>query len=176
VIHVLLGVGELLLSVALVVLALALSYRLFGRLVLDLDGDGELKKGNLAAAIVLVAVMVCPAAIVLSTMGTMVFLARSFFLHGREDLSAAQLGLYGLCWVLLVLALSLFSMWLALRLFDRLTPGLDELDEVRKGNVAVAVLMAGVIAIVSVSMQEGISTLSRTLVPRTPLGELKMMR
>ena len=175
-IHVLLGVGELLLSVALVVLALALSYRLFGRLVLDLDGDAELRKGNLAASIVLVAVMVCPAAIVLSTMSTMVFLARSFFLHGREDLSALQLAFYGLCWVALVLALSLFSMWLALRLFDKLTPGIDELEEVRKGNVAVAVLMAGVIAIVAVSMQEGISTLSRTLAPRTPLGELKIMR
>jgi uncharacterized membrane protein YjfL (UPF0719 family) len=176
VIHVLLGVGELIVSVALVVLTLFLSYRLFGRLVVDLDGDKELKAGNLAAAIVLVAVMVCPAAIVLSTMSSMVFLARSFFLAGREDLSLLQLAGYSICWVALVLALSLFSMWLALRLFDKLTPGIDELEEVRKGNTAVALLMAGVIAIVSVSMQEGISTLSHTLVPHTPLGELKIMR
>lgn len=174
--HVLLGVGELILSVALVVLTLLLSYRLFGRLVLDLDGDKELKAGNLAASIVLVAVMVCPAAIVLSTMSSMVFLARSFFLAGREDLSIFQLAGYAICWVALVLALSLFAMWLALRLFDRLTPGIDELDEVRKGNTAVALLMAGVIAIVSVSMQEGISTLSHTLVPQTALGELKIMK
>jgi uncharacterized membrane protein YjfL (UPF0719 family) len=176
VIHVLLGVGELIVSVALVVLTLFLSYRLFGRLVVDLDGDKELKAGNLAAAIVLVAVMVCPAAIVLSTMSSMVFRARAFFLAGREDLSLLQLAGYSICWVALVLALSLFSMWLALRLFDKLTPGIDELEEVRKGNTAVALLMAGVIAIVSVSMQEGISTLSHTLVPHTPLGELKIMR
>ena len=175
-IHVLLAVGELIVSVALVVLTLVLSYRLFGRLVVDLDGDKELKAGNLAASILLVAVMVCPAAIVLSTMSSMVFLARSFFLNGREDLSIVQLGGYAVCWIALVLALSLFAMWLALRLFGKLTPDIDELAEVRKGNVAVAVLMAGVIAIVSVSMQEGISTLSHTLVPRTPLGELKLMR
>ncbi len=175
-IHVLLGVGELIASVALVVLTLLLSYRLFSRLVVDLDGDKELKAGNLAASILLAAVMVCPAAIVLSTMSSMVFLARSFFLAGREDLSLFQLAGYAVCWVVLVLALSLFSMWLALRLFDKLTPGIDELEEIRKGNTAVAVLMAGVIAIVSVSMQEGISTLSHTLVPRTPLGELKIMK
>jgi uncharacterized membrane protein YjfL (UPF0719 family) len=171
-----LGVGELVVSILLVVLALAVTYRLFGRLILGLDGDRELRSGNVAAAILLVALMVCPAAIVLSTMGTMVFLARSFFLAGRQDLSLGQLALYSAAWLVLVLALSLLAMWVALRLFDKLTPGLDEVEEVRKGNVAVAILMAGVVAIVAVSVQQGISALSRTLVPRTPLGELRIMK
>ena len=175
-IHVLLGVGELIVSVAVVVLALALSYRVFGHLVLGLDGDKEMKAGNTAAAIVLVAVTVCPAAIVLSTMSSMVYLARTFFLAGREDLSLWQLAGYSLSWIVLVMALSLLAIWVALRLFDRLTPGVDELEEIRKGNVAVALLMAGVIAVVAVSTQEGISALSKTLVPKTPLGELKIMK
>ena len=37
------------------------------------------------------------------------------------------------------------SMGIVIRVFDMLTPGLDEMAELRKGNVAVAIVLAAVI-------------------------------
>lgn len=35
---------------------------------------------------------------------------------------------------------------LAVKLFDALTPGLEEIDELKKGNVAVAIVLGAVVA------------------------------
>ena len=46
----------------------------------------------------------------------------------------------------IVAALSMgLSLGIVIRIFDMLTPGLDEIDELRKGNVAVAVVLGAVI-------------------------------
>ena len=37
------------------------------------------------------------------------------------------------------------SMGLVIKIYDFLTPGLDELDELRKGNMAVGIVLASVI-------------------------------
>jgi len=46
----------------------------------------------------------------------------------------------------IVAALSMgLSLGIVVRIFDMLTPGLDEIDELRKGNVAVAIVLGAVI-------------------------------
>lgn len=46
----------------------------------------------------------------------------------------------------LVAALSMgLSLGIVIRIFDMLTPGLDEIDELRKGNVAVAIVLGSVV-------------------------------
>ena len=38
-----------------------------------------------------------------------------------------------------------FSLWLIIKIFDRLTPQLDEFEELKNGNMAVGVLLAGMV-------------------------------
>jgi uncharacterized membrane protein YjfL (UPF0719 family) len=102
---------------------------------------------------------------------------RTFVLGaGRERVGPVELAGYALGYVVFVLALSLVAIWVALKLFDRLTPGFVTDDEVRKGNVAAGLVMGGVIVIVGLFMQEGIAALTRNLVPEPALGELKVLR
>jgi uncharacterized membrane protein YjfL (UPF0719 family) len=60
----------------------------------------------------------------------------------------------------------LFSLWL----FDRMTPGIDEMEEIKTGNVAVAVFMAMLIIAVSILISSGVSGLTRALVPFPEIG------
>ena len=52
---------------------------------------------------------------------------------------------------------------LALRLFTALTPGIDELEELKKGNVAVAVVLAAVI--VAMGIVVAITVMPSSLLP-----------
>jgi uncharacterized membrane protein YjfL (UPF0719 family) len=175
--RVLIGLGEFALSLALVVLALWLTHRLFARLAAGLDEEKELKAGNVAAAILLAAVMIAPATIVLRTLTPVVHVFRVYMMGSdQQGISLGALVAYAAFYIVFVFALALVTLWLAIRLFDRLTPGVDEFAEIRRGNVAVALMMAGVILVVTLFMQEGIAALSRGLVPETSLGELKIMR
>lgn len=46
----------------------------------------------------------------------------------------------------LVSAVSMgLSMGLVIKIFDMLTPGIDEMEELRKGNIAVAIVLGAVI-------------------------------
>jgi len=47
---------------------------------------------------------------------------------------------------------------------DRLTKGLDEFEELKKGNVAVALLMAGVIVATAVIIQSGVIGITSALI------------
>lgn len=51
-----------------------------------------------------------------------------------------ELGVIGLNFVYAILGVTL--MWVSYRVFDRLTPQVDFADELRKGNVAVAIFIA----------------------------------
>jgi uncharacterized membrane protein YjfL (UPF0719 family) len=57
-----------------------------------------------------------------------------------------------------------------------MTRGIDEMAEIRRGNLAVAILLSAVIVVVAFFTQIGVSALASSLVPQTPLGEVKYMR
>ena len=48
------------------------------------------------------------------------------------------------------------AIYLALNILDKLTKGIDEFEELKKGNVAVALEMAGVIITVAIIIQSGV--------------------
>ncbi|MDT7895073.1 MAG: hypothetical protein RQ855_02620 [Desulfurococcales archaeon] len=58
--------------------------------------------------------------------------------------------------------LALFSVTLSLNLLNRLTRGLDEMAELRKGNVAVGVYIAGILIAVSSVIGQGASGIARS--------------
>jgi uncharacterized membrane protein YjfL (UPF0719 family) len=58
--------------------------------------------------------------------------------------------------LLLGIILAVGAIYLALNILDRLTTGVNEFEELRKGNIAVALEMAGVIIAVAVIIQSGV--------------------
>ena len=54
-----------------------------------------------------------------------------------------------LLWSILAAIIFVLVIVIAMRIFNRLTPGLDEIEELKKGNVAVALVIVGFIVSVS---------------------------
>ena len=58
--------------------------------------------------------------------------------------------------LILGIILAIAAIYLALNVLDKLTKGIDEFEELKKGNVAVALEMAGVIIAVAIIIQAGV--------------------
>ena len=54
------------------------------------------------------------------------------------------------------LLLVVLSLALAIYLFSRLTVGIDEVEELRKGNLSIAILLAGVILAVGLMLSQAL--------------------
>jgi len=66
--------------------------------------------------------------------------------------------------LLLALVLAILAIYLALNMLDKFTKGIQEFEELKKGNVAVALVMAGVIITVAIIIQEGVKGITSGLI------------
>jgi hypothetical protein len=66
--------------------------------------------------------------------------------------------------LLLGIVLAVVAIYLAIYILDRLTKGVEEFEELKKGNVAVALEMAGVIIAVAVIIQSGVIGITAAIV------------
>jgi len=150
-------VADLLLSLAQLVVAVFLSaitaylaFYLFQRFTRGMDEWAELRRGNPAVGVVLgsivvaVAIVLRPALTVDST--TWDVGGDLFF---RVLLAEALQLAIGLVLAVATLALALY-------LFTALTRGIDEIEELQKGNVAIAGLLAGVVLGVSLLVSQAV--------------------
>lgn len=149
--------GSLLLSLAQLIIAIILSavlaflsFYLFQWFTRDLDEWEELRQGNRAVGVVLGAILVAtalilrPALAVDTTMWDV-----GYQVYGRVLLAEALQLAVGL--VLAVLALGL-----AVLIFAALTRGIDEIEELKRGNLAVGGLLGGVILAVGLMVSQAV--------------------
>jgi uncharacterized membrane protein YjfL (UPF0719 family) len=151
-------VGQLLLALAQLAIAIVLSaiaaylaFYLFQWFTRNLDEWEELRQGNPAVGIVLGAT-VLSVAIVLRpalTVNTGLWdIGRALYVRVLV-VEALQLAV-GLVLAVITLALALF-------LFAALTRGIDEVEELKKGNLAIAGLLAGVVISVALMVSQAIA-------------------
>jgi uncharacterized membrane protein YjfL (UPF0719 family) len=134
----LLGLAQLAIAVILSAIAAYLTFYLFQWFTRNLDEWEELRQGNPAVGIVLGAIMIAVAIVLrpaLAVDTTLWDVGRNLFFRALLA-EAMQLAL-GLVLAVITLALALF-------LFAALTRGIDEVEELKKGNLAIAGLLAGV--------------------------------
>ncbi len=157
--YLLLMLGQLAVAVLLGAISAYLSIVLFDRATQNIEEWEEIKKGNAAIGIVLGAMVVAVAWMLHPTLKMPITswdvgAARIVIALGVQ---AAQL-LIGL--ILAVFAI-LFSLWL----FDRLTTHLDEWAELKRGNVSVAAMLAGVIMSIAVLVGVVLENIFQLVVP-----------
>lgn len=76
-----------------------------------------------------------------------------------------RIGLYALLHVALSLAVGALVLLVGARLFDRMTPGLDEHAEVRAGNVSAALVLAAVLLVLALLTAPGLQAALDGLLP-----------
>lgn len=157
------GLAQLVLAVILAVVALYIGFSVLTRITKGIDEEKELAKGNVAVGIVVASVFFAIAFVVQAGVaGVSSGLSKALgvgilTLDGILIVSAAVFQL------IIGIALAIGAIYLALNVLDKLTKGIEEFEEIKKGNVAVAVMMGGVIISVAVIIQSGVVGITNAL-------------
>jgi uncharacterized membrane protein YjfL (UPF0719 family) len=157
------GIIQLIIAVILAVVALYIGFSVFGKITKDVDEQKELAKGNVAFGIVIAAIFVAIAVVVQSGVaGISVGISKASALGftSVDGLIAISVSIIQL---ILGVILAIGAIYLALNILDKLTKGVEEFEELKKGNVAVALEMAGVIIAVALIIQSGIVGITTAL-------------
>ncbi|MEN6396613.1 MAG: DUF350 domain-containing protein [Methanoregula sp.] len=157
------GIIQLIIAVVLAVVALYIGFSVFGKITKDVDEQKELAKGNVAFGIVIAAIFVAIAVVVQSGVAGIsvgISKASAFGFMSADGMIAICIAIIQL---ILGVLLAVGAIYLALNILDKLTKGVEEFEELKKGNVAVALEMAGVIIAVALIIQSGIVGITTAL-------------
>jgi uncharacterized membrane protein YjfL (UPF0719 family) len=158
------GLLQLLISIIFSVVALYIGFAVLSKITQGIDEEKELAKGNVAVGIIVAAVFVAIALVVQSGVsGLSVGINKAVSVG---ILSIDGLLAIGVAFIQLVLGivLAVGAIYLALYILDKLTTGVEEFEEIKKGNVAVALEMGGVIIAVAVIIQSGVIGITAALI------------
>jgi len=171
--QVIFGLLEFLVSVLVSFVLIFATYRLILVLTPNFDEENQLRKRNTSVGIVLGGVLLGEAIVVRQAIYP-VMATIQIFVVGEEKGIASFLKMLGfsagyvlLSGILAVLCI-LFSFWL----FDKLTPGIKQYEEIKNNNVAIAIFMALVNVGICILISSGVSGLTRALIPFPKIGSI----
>ena len=162
--NVVVGLIQLIISIIFAVLALYIGFAVLSKINKNMDEEKELARGNTAVGIIVAAVFVAIALVVQSGVsGLSVGINKAVSVG---ILSVDGLLAIGIAFIQLILGivLAVGAIYLALYVLDKLTKGFDEFEEIKKGNIAVAIMMGGVIIAVAVIIQSGVIGITAALI------------
>jgi len=135
---------------------LYIGFAVLGKITKGMNEEKELARGNAAVGIIVAAVFVAIALVVQSGVSGLTVGINKAISVGI--LSVDGMLAIGVSFIQLILGivLAVGAIYLALNILDKLTKGVEEFEEIKKGNVAVALEMGGVIIAVAVIIQSGV--------------------
>ena len=171
----LMGTLELLVTVLISFVLIFFSYRIILMLTKKFDEEKQLKKKNLSVGIVLGGIFVGEALVVKSA----VYPAMAVFQLYATGESHSLFNLLktvgiSLGFILLTGLLAVAVILLCFWLFNRLTPRINQYEEILDDNRAVAVLMALFIVALCILMSSGVSGLTKALIPFPDVGSISL--
>jgi uncharacterized membrane protein YjfL (UPF0719 family) len=173
----LISLFEFALLVVMSGLVIYLTYRLFVRANPDFDMESEIKKGNIAVGLLMATILFSASMILEKGLSAVVGMMR---LHISAPLQSGlplwQLLLLVLGHLVMSMVLALFTISLTLRLFGRLSRRISPGKELQKGNIAMGLLLSSVVLVAAFYVGEGVSALSKALVPQPAMGQIQIMK
>jgi uncharacterized membrane protein YjfL (UPF0719 family) len=159
IVMVVIGIIQLIIGLGLAMGAIYMGIRLLDKLTKGIEEEEELKKGNVAVACLMLGVVI---AIALVISGGVAGLTKNLTTIEKGatvvDYLIAIGG--GVAQVIFGIIFAVVAIYLAFRIWDRITTRIEEVDELKKGNVAIGIIMAGVIIAVAIVIRAGVSGLA----------------
>lgn len=159
------GLIKILFGGLVAALGIWLAFRGLNRL-LRTNAVEDLRQRNTAAGIVhaasLLALGVLVQHAVQATSDAMDLTFRSPPFH---PVMVGKLLLFAILHVVLSLGVGTAVLAGGVLLFDKMTPGIDELDEVRKGNVSLALVLAAILLVIALLTAPGLQAALNGLIP-----------
>ena len=132
------GVFQLLVAIVFAVVALYAGFLVLGWITKGIDEEKELAKGNAAVGVLVASVFIAIALVVqsgVSGLSVGINKALSIGILSGDGILTVVIAIVQL---LLGIVLAVVAIYLAIYILDRLTKGVEEFEELKKGNVAVA--------------------------------------
>lgn len=153
---------QLVLGLALAMGSVYLGLKMFDKLTEGTDEMAELKKGNVAIAILLGAIIFSIANVVESGVSNLT----QGIVPGLSFMQVMAALVIGIVNLIIGIILAIFSIYIAVNVLDKITVGIDEFRELRKGNVAIAIIMAAVLFAVSFVIRGAVAGMATALSPQ----------
>jgi uncharacterized membrane protein YjfL (UPF0719 family) len=155
-------------------------YRVFIKANPDFDMEEEIIKGNVAVGILVSSIMISAALMLKKGVGASVGMFRlSIAAPAEVSFPLWQTALLTLGHLAITLCVAIFTISITLRLFGRmvkkLKPELRIGEQMKRGNIAVGILLSAVVFIAALYVGEGVSALTKALVPQPKIGAIQIM-
>jgi len=158
-------------------LIIYLTYRLFVRANPDFDMESEIKRGNIAVGILMATILYSASMILEKGLGAVVGMVRlQISAPLQSGLPLWELLLLILGHLVVSMLLALFTISSTLRLFGHLGRRMAPGQELQKGNIAMGLLLSAVVLVTAFYVGEGVSALSKALVPQPAMGRIQIMK
>lgn len=175
--RIIVSVFEFILAVLMSGFIISLTYRVFIKANPDFDMEAEIKKGNAAVGTLVAAILFAASMILQKGMGSVVSM---FQMHisapGESTMGLGKLSLLCAAHLGLSMFLAVITISVTLRLFGRLVRSLHAGQELEKGNLAVGIVLGSVVLVAALYVGEGVSAISKALVPQPSIGQIEIMK
>jgi uncharacterized membrane protein YjfL (UPF0719 family) len=177
----LISLAELGLMILASGLIIVLIYRVFLRANPDFDMEESIRNGNSAVGILMSTIMICAALMLskgLAASISVLRLAMSAPVESGAMLGEAVLLIAG--HLLLSLAIAVITISVTLRLFGllsrKINPQMKMGEQLKRGNIAVGIVLSAAVFIATLYVGEGVSAVTKSLVPQPDVGTIRIMK
>jgi len=156
------GLLQLLIGLILAMGGIYAGFVLFDKILKEIDLQEELKKKNMAVGIVAVAIMITIAGIISTGVAG---ITKGLF---GQDIVHAAVG--GVAQLIIGIIFAVIAIYLAFKIWDKITTKIEETDELKNNNVAIGVVMAGVLIAVGFVIQGSVNGISTAFAAFSVVG------
>ncbi len=171
------SVFEFILAVIMSGVIISVTYRIFIKANPDFDMEAEIRKGNVAVGTLVGSILFAASMILQNGMGSVVSMFRmNISTPGESSIGFGKLALLCVGHLGLSMLLAVLTISITLRLFGRLVKSLHAGKELEKGNLAVGIVLSSVVLVAALYVGEGVSAISKALVPQPSIGQIEIMK
>ena len=165
------GIVQVFLSLIIAVTLVYLASKIFRNLISGINETEELKRNNVAVAILNGSIVLALILVVKKSIESSVTIFGNTLRNPDTVFSNyMQTGLIMIGHILLGGIIAFTAIYTALQIFIKLTGDLDELKEIKESNTAVGILLGIIIVSMALLLQPGVDTILNSLIPFPPVS------
>jgi uncharacterized membrane protein YjfL (UPF0719 family) len=165
------GIVQLFISLIIAVTLVYLASKIFRKLISGINETEELKKNNVAVAILNGSIILALILVVKKSIESAITIFGNTLRNPDTVFSDyLESGLIMIGHILLGGVIAFSAIYFALQIFIRLTEDLNELMEIKKNNIAVGILLGLIIVSMALLLQPGLDTILNSLIPFPPVS------
>jgi len=169
------GIVHLVLSFFLALLATLGAFRIFDKLTRDIDEVAELKANNIAVSVMMSGMLLSAAIVMKTVIEPAISTLQVYLYQGITGLGVLKVIGFVVAYIAGAMVLGIAALWGAVWCFMVLTKRIDELAEIKKNNVAVAITLAVVLVIMGLFLADGINSLLKAVIPFPTYQEVEIL-